>query len=272
MALSFNKKVYIAATVIATAVVVTSAYYFNSGAFSSVGNKLTQSYTPVVPKENKDAVQHKTNQANNASKGVPIFSEYYSRVNYEKRKAAAEDLEKFLQHAKFKDDNLAVLNRKLIQIGIEVQKDGSVIVLPDERWELLYSTLKPSEIVRIRKDMPYIKEGTEDADLYTGKVVRLSPRKAPTIEIKTKSSEVTQNTHSQEEEEEEEEEYYDEELPEPKNAYQDRVNRREIAVKNYLYSTFSKAINHKRHGLRSTVVNSYIDDTFQHYKRKAQEK
>lgn len=264
MALSFNKKVYIAATVIATAVFVTSAYYFNSGAFSSVGNKLTQSYTPVVPKENKDAVQHKTNQANNASKGVPIFSEYYNRVNYEKRKAAAEDLEKFLQHAKFKDDNLAVLNRKLIQIGIEVQKDGSVIVLPDERWKLLYSTLKPSEIVRIRKDMPYIKEGTEDADLYT---VRLSPRRAPSIEIKAKSTEVTQNTQ-----EEEEEEYYDEELPEPKNTYQDRVNRRETAVKNYLYSTFSKAINHKRHGLRRTVVNSYIDDTFQHYKRKAQEK
>ena len=257
MALSFNKKFYIGATVIATAVVVTSAYYFSSGTFSSVGSKLTQSYTPVVQKENKDAAQHKTNQANNTSKGVPIFSEYYSRVNYEKRKAAAEDLEKFLQHAKFKDDNLAVLNRKLIQIGIEVQKDGSVIVLPDERWKLLYSTLKPSEIVRIRKD------------IYTGKVVRLSPRRAPTIEIKTKSSEVTQNSHSQEEEEEE---YYDEELPEPKNAYQDRVNRREIAVKNYLYSTFSKAINHKRHGLRSTVVNSYIDDTFQHYKRKAQEK
>lgn len=272
MALSFNKKFYIGATIIATAVVVTSAYYFNSGTFSSVGSKLAQSYTPVVPKENKDAAQHKTNQANNTSKGVPIFSEYYSRVNYEKRKAAAEDLEKFLQHAKFKDDNLAVLNRKLIQIGIEVQKDGSVIVLPDERWKLLYSTLKPSEIVSIRKDMPYIKEGTEDADLYTGKVVRLSPRRAPTIEIKTKSSEVTQNSHSQEEEEEEEEEYYDEELPEPKNSYQDRVNRRETAVKNYLYSTFSKAINHKRHGLRSTVVNSYIDDTFQHYKRKAQEK
>lgn len=269
MALSFNKKFYIGATIIATAVVVTSAYYFNSGTFSSVGSKLAQSYTPVVPKENKDAAQHKTNQANNTSKGVPIFSEYYSRVNYEKRKAAAEDLEKFLQHAKFKDDNLAVLNRKLIQIGIEVQKDGSVIVLPDERWKLLYSTLKPSEIVSIRKDMPYIKEGTEDADLYTGKVVRLSPRRAPTIEIKTKSSEVTQNSHSQEEEEEE---YYDEELPEPKNAYQDRVNRRETAVKNYLYSTFSKAINHKRHDLRRTVVNSYIDDTFQHYKRKAQEK
>lgn len=270
MALSFNKKFYIGATVIATAVVVTSACYFNSGTFSSVGSKLAQSYTPVVPKENKDATQHKTNHANSTSKGVPIFSEYYSRVNYEKRKAAAEDLEKFLQHAKFKDDNLAVLNRKLIQIGIEVQKDGSVIVLPDERWKQLYSTLKPSEIVRIRKDMPYIKEGTEDADLYTGKVVRLSPRRAPTIEIKTKSSEITQNSQ-----EEEEEEYYDEddeELPEPKNAYQDRVNRRETAVKNYLYSTFSKAINHKRHGLRSTVVNSYIDDTFQHYKRKAQEK
>lgn len=272
MALSFNKKVYIVASVIATAVVVTSACYFNSGTFSSVGSKLAQSYTPVVPKENKDAAQHKTNQANSTSKGVSIFSEYYSRVNYEKRKAAAEDLEKFLQHARFKDDNLAVLNRKLIQIGIEVQKDGSVIVLPDERWKQLYSTLKPSEIVRIRKekDMPYIKEGTEDADLYTGKVVRLSSRRAPTIEIKTKSSEITQNSQ-----EEEEEEYYDEddeELPEPKNAYQDRVNRRETAVKNYLYSTFSKAINHKRHGLRSTIVNSYIDDTFQHYKRKAQEK
>ncbi|MGN0903336.1 MAG: hypothetical protein ACI4M9_08615 [Succinivibrio sp.] len=200
--------------------------------------------------------QDKSDQAQNqTTEYKQIFSDYHSSIDLQKRKDAAKDLENFLQHAKFKDQNLAVLNRKLIPIGIEVQKDGSVTILSDKRWKELFNSLKPDEIIKPRSNRIHLPK-VEQEEL----IVRISPRKAPVI------SEI------QIEEEEEESSYYNEDLDNPRNIYEEKVNRRAKAVKNYLYSTFSSAINHRRHGLRKTVINGYIDDTFKHYKKKAEEK
>ena len=185
----------------------------------------------------------------------PVFSDHYNSKQYKARKEAATDLENFLMRAKLTQENRDVLNRKLIQVGIEVQEDSSVTVMPDDVWKAKLKTLRPDEIVRVKTGKKYFGEGTKE--LYDSVRIRVSDRSAPVISV-------TKTNTAQEEEEEE--------IVEELSQYEQRVKRRSNAVRNYLYSTFSKSINGQRHGKRRTVVNSYLDDTFNYYKKKAEER
>lgn len=235
-------------------VFISSIFLYRTGYLTSVVFPPSASTEGTVKHVfNADNVKVKT--AHSANDKGAVFKEHYKSEQYKKRSEAAKDLENFLMHAKLTQENRDVLNRKLIQVGIEVQKDSSVTVMPDDVWREKFKTLRPEEIIRVKPDKKYFGEGTKE--LYDSFRIRVSEKSAPLISVKKNKA------VPEEEEEEEIEELSD---------YERRFKRRSNAVRNYFYYTFSKSINRQRNGKRRTVVNSYLDDTFQYYKRKAEQK
>lgn len=246
--------ILIAFAITAFIAVISFIFLYKTGYFTKVilppSDKIETVSKPVF---NSDNVKVENVHSKEINK--PVFSAHYNSKQYKVRKEAATDLENFLMRAKLTQENRDVLNRKLIQVGIEVQEDSSVTVMPDDVWKAKLKTLRPDEIVRVKTGKKYYGEGTKE--LYDSVRIRVSDRSAPVISV-------TKTNAAQEEEEEE--------IVEELSQYEQRVKRRSNAVRNYLYSTFSKSINGQRHGKRRTVVNSYLDDTFQYYKKKAEER
>lgn len=70
-------------------------------------------------------------EAYEAKKPVPVFETYPEVV----RQAARADLEKNLLKANLTDANVAVLNRKILPLGLAVDNHSNVRVLSKEEWE-----------------------------------------------------------------------------------------------------------------------------------------
>lgn len=70
-------------------------------------------------------------QAYEAKKPVPVFETYPEVV----RQAARADLEKNLLKVNLTDANVAVLNRKILPLGLAVDNHSNVRVLSKEEWE-----------------------------------------------------------------------------------------------------------------------------------------
>lgn len=70
-------------------------------------------------------------EAYEAKKPVPVFETYPEVI----RQAARADLEKNLLKANLTDANVAVLNRKILPLGLAVDNHSNVRVLSKEEWE-----------------------------------------------------------------------------------------------------------------------------------------
>ncbi len=194
----------------------------------------------------------------------PIFA---NKTNLEKRKEAAKDLKNFLRGQPMKPHSRDVLNRKLIQIGIEVQKDSSVTVMSDEVWAKAFATLKKEEIIDTSKIPKVdadseIKIVDEDTKIIYADDFNQSSMNTPSRKKARTSPQIDFNNALEEEEEEPYNEYKD------LTEYQRRVKKRADKVKHYLFYTFNRATNHTYKGNRDTVVNKYLDDTISHYRDK----
>src|SRR5574344_1370171 len=196
----------------------------------------------------------------------PIFANK-TKSDLEKRKEAAKDLKNFLRGQPMKPHSRDVLNRKLIQIGIEVQKDSSVTVMSDEVWAKAFATLKKEEIIDTSKIPKVdtdseIKIVDEDTKIIYADDFNQSSMNTPSRKTARTSPQIDFNNALEEEEEEPYNDYKD------LTEYQRRVKKRADKVKHYLFYTFNRATNHTYKGNRDTVVNKYLDDTISHYRDK----
>lgn len=241
-------------------------------------------------------------QKNNQDASLPkrVFDGYQSadkKELYEKRFQAAKDMEDYLRGMPLNEEGRKILNRKLIQVGIEIQpKTNKVIVLPKARWRELFLTLKPEEIVNIH-DPKLVKKMQEyeeqmrnfeaqngDTDGYQEKVLKNNIRRHYAPQIKTSSLDLAkekalkesfeQAAEANEEEEEEDlgawtiSEDTQKAPPREQTLFEKKVKARAHKINNYFAYTFGRAVNHHRNGKRKTIVNSYVDDTIKYYKHK----
>lgn len=243
-------------------------------------------------------------QQNNQDSGLSgrVF-EGYQRADkkelYEKRFQAARDMEDFLRGMPLSEEGRKILNRKLIQVGIEIQpKTNKVIVLPKARWKELFLTLKPDEIVNIH-DPKLVKKMQEyeeqmrnldnqdgDTDGYQTKVLKNDIKRHVAPKIKVSGIDLAKEKalkdsfeHTAEEEEEEEDlgawtisEDTQKAPPREQTLFEKKVQSRAHKINNYFRYTFGRAINHHRNGKRRTIVNSYVDDTIKYYKNKVRDR
>ncbi len=211
-----------------------------------LNQKTDTSYLPAIAISQK---QKKVNQQESKKKG--IFKKFINSSSSvtQKRQNAAKDLQNFLRGIPIPDEQREILNHKLIQIGLKVDERSGVQLMSQQEWEEKFTQLSPEEIVPVRNKAAPM---TTDALMVQ---VR-QHFESPTIDIKFGEP------LNEEDEEEEVRELN------KSDSYNLKVQKRALLIKKYLYSSFSRTINHKRNEKRKTVVNEYIDNTIKHYQKK----
>lgn len=183
-----------------------------------------------------------------------IFSFAKARQAYEERVGVARDLENFLKGAKLSEKNLAAINLKFLNAGVQVDKNGHTHVLTKSDWEDQIITDLAPDAKKAELHAKLVKERLELANALSAQVTRTAV---------TPSSGIA-------EEEEEEENTNGLIRVEPKKGLtkrEIRIKEREEEIRVYLAAVFREAINQTTHnGTRDTIANSYFEDTVEEYK------
>ena len=194
----------------------------------------------------------------------------------EVRKKAAADLQSFLNNTPIEGTSLIALNLKFLPVGVEYDGKGTVRVIPDDEWQKKLKDnaeiLKALEQVRQQKlqeaknNPQKLRENVlKEINANSGAVNSNSP-----VENKAAVTERSAPAIETVEEEEEEEEEYEMSYLTPR---QQRIKKRELQIRSYLFNTYQKAINRvDRYGNRRSLVGDYLNDTIDHYKEETRRK
>ena len=101
-------------------------------------------------------------EAYEAKKPVPVFETYPEVI----RQAARADLEKNLLKANLTDANVAVLNRKILPLGLAVDNHSKVRVLSKEEWEEMKEQGEDTFIEEEEYEQDNIDENAPEGEKY----------------------------------------------------------------------------------------------------------
>ncbi len=238
-----------------------------------VGIVLCIGMMPLTMYTAKQAALKAEQPAANKGKIFPML-EQRPTLSPEIRQKAAADLQSFLKNTPIEGTSLLALNLKFLPVGVEYDGKGTVRVIPDNEWQKKLrdnaEILKALEQVRLQKlqeaknNPQKLRENDlKEINANSGAVNSNSP-------ADNKAAETERSAPTIETVEEEEEEEYDTAYMTPR---QQRIQKRELQIRSYLFNTYQKAINRvDRYGNRRSLVGDYLNETIDHYKEETRRK
>lgn len=126
-------------------------------------------------------------------------------------------------------------------VGLHIDENSKVTLLPDSQWNAVIKMVDVT--IDMRRDDTMVKQ-------------------QKVLHIDTATPVITDDSVS---EEEEEEELLQSGATNP-DVLNVKIQQREIQIQSYLYVFFQSGINRvNRKGNRKTIINDYLDETFDYY-------